>query len=335
MEVGEGRRLRIGDATGAGEARRFAMGMARTLGFDDSHVGRVGIAVSEASTNMVKHAQRGDLVLQQVGENGQRGFAALALDQGPGMARLVDMLKDGTSTAGTMGTGLGAISRQSSQFGIWSSEGAGTAVYAGFWPEDAPWQSTGLAVGAVCVPVEGETECGDSWAFHGGPERSVLLVVDGLGHGPLAREAAVAAVGAFHAGVQRGPADLLAEIHAALRHTRGAAVAIAEILPGRGLLRFAGVGNIAGALVSQAGARHLVSQFGTVGHRIPRVHELQFPWSEAAHLVLHSDGVRSAWALERYPGLVSCHPMVVAGILWRDFARPKDDATVVVVGRPA
>lgn len=327
--------MRVGDASAAGEARRFAMGIARTLGFDDSHVGRVGIAVSEASTNMIKHAHRGDLVLQEIGEKGHRGFAALALDQGPGMARLVDMLKDGTSTAGTMGTGLGAISRQSSEFGIWSSEGAGTAVYAGFWPADAPWHSTGLAVGAVCVPVEGETECGDAWAFHGGPERSILMVADGLGHGPLAHDAAEAAVAAFHAGVQRGPADLLTDIHAALRHTRGAAVAIAEILPGRGLLRFAGVGNIAGAVVSADGARHLVSQFGTLGHRMPKVHELQFPWSDAAHLVLHSDGVRGAWALERYPGLVSCHPMVMAGILWRDFARAKDDATVVVVGRPA
>jgi hypothetical protein len=161
------------------------------------------------------------------------------------------------------------------------------------------------------------------------------MVVDGLGHGPIAHEAAAAAVEAFHAFVQRGPADLLADVHAALRHTRGAAVAIAEILPGRGLLRFAGVGNIAGALVAREGARHLVSQFGTVGHRMPKLHELQFPWSDAAHLVLHTDGIRTAWTLERYPGLVSCHPMVMAGILWRDFAREKDDATVVVVGRPA
>jgi anti-sigma regulatory factor (Ser/Thr protein kinase) len=333
MEVGAGRRLRVDDATGAGEARRQAMGVARGLGFDDSHVGRVAIAVSEASTNMVKHATRGDLVLQQVGENGGRGFAALALDHGPGMARPRDMQADGTSTAGTMGTGLGAIARQSSEFGMWSSAGAGTAVYAGFWPESAPWESSGLAVGAVCVPVDGEFECGDAWAFHGGPERSMLLVVDGLGHGPSAREAAAAAVATFHARVQRGPADLLSDVHDSLRHTRGAAVAIAEIVPGRALLRFAGVGNIAGALIGPGGSRHLVSQFGTVGHRIPKLHELQFPWSPEAHLVLHSDGVKTAWALERYPGLVTCHPMVVAGILWRDFARGKDDATVVVVGR--
>jgi hypothetical protein len=283
----------------------------------------------------VKHATRGELVLQQAGVNGGRGFAALALDHGPGMARVRDMQADGASTTGTMGTGLGAIARQSSEFGMWSSAGAGTVVYAGFWPERAPWLSSGLAVGAVCVPIDGEFECGDAWAFHGGPERSVVMVVDGLGHGPMAREAAAAAVETFHARVQRGPADLLADVHDSLRHTRGAAVAIAEILPGRGLLRFVGVGNIGGALVGLGGSRHMISQFGTVGHLLPKVHELQFPWSMDMHLVLHSDGVKSSWTLDRYPGWMNCHPMVIAGILWRDFARGKDDTTVVVVGRPA
>ena len=335
MEVGEGRRFQIPDASAAGEARRMAMSVARTMGFDDNHVGRVGIAVSEASTNMVKHATGGQLVLQQVGVNGSRGVAALALDRGPGMARPGDMMRDGESTVGTMGTGLGAIRRQSSEFGLWSSVGAGTAVYAGFWPDTAPWRSTGLAVGAVCVPVDGENVSGDAWAFHGGPERSVILVVDGIGHGPLANEAASAALQTFNARAQRAPAEILSDVHDALRHTRGAAIAIAEILPGRGLLRFAGVGNIAGSLIGDQGVRHLISQFGTVGHKIPRIHEQQVPWSPEASLVLHSDGLRNAWSFDQYPGLARCHPMIVAGILWRDFAREKDDATVVVIGRSA
>src|SRR5690348_6623312 len=121
MEVGQGRNVRIGDTSGAGEARRMAMSVARRLGFDDSHIGRVGIAVSEASTNMVKHATGGQLVLQQVGRD---GMAALALDHGPGIARPGEMMKDGASTSGTLGTGLGAIARQSSEFALWSSQGA-------------------------------------------------------------------------------------------------------------------------------------------------------------------------------------------------------------------
>ena len=324
--------MRVGDPAAAGEARRRAMSVARTLGFDDPHVGRVGIAVSEASTNMVKHATEGQIVLQQLGENHDRGFAALALDHGPGIARPGEMMRDGASTAGTLGTGLGAIARQSSEFGMWTSPGEGTAIYAGFWPGDLPWRSTGLAVGAVCVPIDGESVCGDGWVFHGGPERSALLVVDGLGHGPLAHEAATAAIATFRARAQRAPADLLADVHDGLRHTRGAAVAIVEILPNRRLVRFAGVGNIAASIVDAAGSRSMVSQFGTVGYRVGKLREQQYPWSPEAYVVLHSDGVKGGWALDRYPGLSRCHPMVVAGVLWRDGVRGKDDATVVVIG---
>jgi anti-sigma regulatory factor (Ser/Thr protein kinase) len=335
MEVGQGMSMRVDDPTAAGEARRRAMSVARTLGFDDSHVGRIGIAVSEASTNMVKHATGGRLVLQELGDDGEHGMAALALDHGPGMAQPGAMMLDGATTTGTMGGGLGAISRQASEFGLWTTQGGGTAVYAGFWPEASPWTTTGLDVGAVCVPIEGEAVCGDAWAFHGGPERSSLLVVDGLGHGPMAREAALAAVETFRARVQRGPADLLSDMHDALRHTRGAAVAIAEFLPGRDLVRFAGAGNVAATLIEKETVRHMISQFGTVGHRISRIHELQFPWRRGTQVVLHTDGVKGGWSLGEYPGIARCHPMILAGLLWRDHAREKDDATVVVVGRPS
>src|SRR6185503_2330034 len=103
MEVGQGMSMRVDNSSAAGEARRRAMSVARMLGFDDSHIGRVAIAVSEASTNMVKHATGGRLVLQELGENGELGMAALALDHGPGMERPVDMMKDGATTTGTMG----------------------------------------------------------------------------------------------------------------------------------------------------------------------------------------------------------------------------------------
>ena len=81
--------------------------------------------------------------------------------------------------------------------------------------------------------------------------------------------------------------------------------------------------------------RHMISQFGTVGHRISRIHELQFPWRRGTHVVVHTDGVKGGWSLGEYPGIARCHPMILAGLLWRDHAREKDDATAVVVGRPS
>ena len=45
---------------------------------------------------------------------------------------------------------------------------------------------------------------------------------------------------------------------------------------------------------------------------------------------MHSDGVKTHWTLEDYPGLVRRHPGLVAGLLFRDFRRERDDATVIV-----
>jgi len=47
-------------------------------------------------------------------------------------------------------------------------------------------------------------------------------------------------------------------------------------------------------------------------------------------LVLHSDGLVSHWSLDAYPGLAARDPSLIAGILYRDFTRGRDDVTVVV-----
>lgn len=56
-----------------------------------------------------------------------------------------------------------------------------------------------------------------------------------------------------------------------------------------------------------------------------------YPWSPDAVVVLHSDGLRTRWRLDAYPGLARRHPSLIAGVLYRDFARRRDDVTVLVV----
>ena len=45
---------------------------------------------------------------------------------------------------------------------------------------------------------------------------------------------------------------------------------------------------------------------------------------------MHSDGLTTHWTLERLPGLAARHPSLIAGVLYRDFKRGRDDVTVVV-----
>ncbi len=154
---------------------------------------------------------------------------------------------------------------------------------------------------------------------------------DGLGHGPRAATASTEAVRVLRRHARLGPAEIVEAAHAALRSTRGAAVAVAEIDAVRQVVRFAGVGNIGGGVLSPDGRRHMVlSHPGTVGYEVHKIQELVYPWPRGALLVMNTDGLATQWSLDRYPGLAARHPSLVAGVLYRDFARGRDDVTVVV-----
>jgi hypothetical protein len=61
------------------------------------------------------------------------------------------------------------------------------------------------------------------------------------------------------------------------------------------------------------------------------LHSTAHAWPEHGLLVMHSDGLTGRWTLDRYPGLLVRHPALVAAVLYKDFLRGRDDATVVVV----
>src|SRR4030095_9773650 len=96
----------------------------------------------------------------------------------------------------------------------------------------------------------GEQYSGDACAVSAAPHRTMVLAVDGLGHGIGANEAAEEALRIFNSAVEHRPAEIVHRIHDALRKTRGAAAGVAEIDQDSSLVRFCGVGNIIGAITS-------------------------------------------------------------------------------------
>jgi anti-sigma regulatory factor (Ser/Thr protein kinase) len=328
--------VEVRESSQAGDARRRAGDFARRLGFEHGVVERAALVASELGTNLVKHAGGGELFFANDGEGGP--LEMLAIDRGPGIADLERACADGFSTAGSLGQGLGAVARMATVFDVYSAPGCGTVLFASIGNHGAAARPRRVfQIGGVCAPKPGEDVCGDAWTACVGPDRdrSVVLVVDGLGHGLAAADASLAAVRTFAAIPERGPADILRGIHEALRATRGAAVSIAEVDRRLGVVRFAGIGNVAASIVTPDVVRHLVSHHGTAGHHVRQVREFQYPWPSDGLLVVHSDGVGTRWALERYPALARRHPAVVAGVLYRDFARGTDDATAVVLGEAA
>jgi anti-sigma regulatory factor (Ser/Thr protein kinase) len=320
------------DSSGVGEARRRAAAFARLLALDATASGHVALAVTEAASNIVKHAGQGEIALRALRGAKMSGLELLAIDKGPGIASLSLSMQDGHSTSGSPGTGLGALLRTTTNFEIYTQLGGGTALRAEVWagrPAKPPTEA--LLVGALAVPMRGEPVCGDDWAVCAGRGRLTALVVDGLGHGADAAAAAHAAVEVVHAHPQLGAAALMEQIHNALRPTRGAAAAVAVLNAAMGVCTYCGVGNISATLHAGGKARSMVSHNGILGHQVRKMVEFTYPLQDHALCILHSDGLSARWSLERYPGLASRHPALVAAVLYRDFRRVRDDATVLAL----
>ena len=315
-----------------GEARREGLALADRLGFSDSQAGKVALAITEAGTNLVKHAGGGEIFLGPAPED---QVELVAVDRGPGIANPAECLRDGYSTSGGPGTGLGALARISSLFDIYSLPGAGTAILARL----ASGRKGGrpalarVEVGATVSPIAGEEVSGDAWAVKQNPRGASILVVDGLGHGPGAAEASTEAVRSFLAGEPARTIDRLDGIHHTLIKTRGAAVLIVDVDLEKCVMRFCGVGNISGQLLGGPSPRRLHSTNGIAGHQVRTVQEFNYPWPDDGLLILYSDGIQSGLNLEKHAGLYGRHPALIAAVLHRDFNRRTDDATVVVARR--
>ena len=361
--------ISAGDPSQVGQARRRAASLAASMDFDSVRTGELSIVVTEAARNIALHAGEGMLILSPwsvgSGHGARWGVDVFALDRGPGIADVDQATEDGFSTAGTAGEGLGAIARLSSTQQIYtvqdamlpghlrqssnllsgSAPSSGTVLFARVLRDLAPRQSeptdsinqlTGrltekVPFGAISIPLAGEQVCGDAWSSVQDPERGLFIIADGLGHGPLASEAAVEAIRIFKQCSLSTPERILKEIHGALKKTRGAAVSIAEILPNEGVLNYAGAGNVAAAIYHGGRTRSMVSMNGTVGHSVAKFQQFSYPWEPNSLLFMHSDGLSSRWNIDQYTGLSGRHPALIAAVLYRDFARVRDDATILAV----
>jgi hypothetical protein len=222
-------------------------------------------------------------------------------------------------------------------FDVYTQPGRGTALSARILStnatirERAAESGTGkFEIGGLSVPVKGEIVSGDAWSVRPSPQGATILVIDGLGHGQLAADAANCAVEIFLNAKEHSPVELLGRINAALRATRGAAGAVSELDLETRQVRFAGIGNISALVISAEHATNLVSMNGILGHHARESRQFTYPWPAGAALLLHSDGVTARMSLSEYPGLLSRSCTLMAGVLYRDYNRGRDDATVVV-----
>jgi anti-sigma regulatory factor (Ser/Thr protein kinase) len=331
LACGHQRFIAISDASGVAQARRAIADLGVLAQLDDVAAGELALAVTEAGSNLFKHARGGSIVARALQRDGALGVEVVAIDKGPGMANVSASMRDGHSTSGTPGSGLGALQRLTQGMEVWSRPGAGTLLRCEVWPKGRPVAAEALAMGVICAAKGGEDVCGDGWTVQQGRGRVVVFVADGLGHGPEAAAAARLAIQTVEKNAQRAAPEIMDAVHGALRPTRGAAAAVALLQPESELLTYCGIGNIAGSVRGKGAARSMVSHNGILGHQLRKIQEFQYPFPKGSLLIMHSDGLGTHWDLAAYPGIEGRHPSLLAAALYRDHNRGRDDVTVLAM----
>ena len=325
-------RIPVQELSQVGEARRSVHAACRRAGLTEEQQGKAAIIATELATNIARHTQGGEILHSLVDLPSGLAIEIIGVDKGPGMRDPARCLQDGYSTKGTSGNGFGAIRRLSDEFDYHSSQERGSVVVARMSAGrsrsagDSPVELAGLSIAHPGEPV-----CGDAWRVKWCEDGFSVMVVDGLGHGLPASEAANAAVASFETPGLTSPASLVERAHADLRGTRGAVIAIAALDFNRKRLSYCGVGNISGRLILGGESRGLVSLHGTAGGPGVKIRPFEYEWPADSMLLMYSDGLGSRCDPRSDPGLMARHPAVVAAALYRDFKRGRDDASIVVI----
>ncbi len=318
--------LRVEDASAVAACRNAVLTMAGRLEFPAARADQLALAVTEAASNLYKHARQGCLLLAVNRDAEEPGIELVTIDSGPGLPDVSAAMRDGHSTAGTLGIGLGAIRRLADYCDLYSVPGHGTSLAARFWP--APGQPE-IGWAGLVRPITGEVECGDAYGAVQAGDITTAVLCDGLGHGPLAAAAAAAGVAAVLDEPAREPAALLERAHQRMSGTRGGAVGIVQ-LSGQ-VARFAGLGNIAASILFDGRRKSMLSVPGIAGYQARTIRQFEYEAPPGAAVILHSDGLSSRWEAAALPGLETKDPLLIAAVLLGEAGIHRDDAGVLVL----
>ena len=324
---GDQRWLRVEEPSAAAGCRAAATALASRLEFPADRTDQLVLAVTEAASNLHKHARRGSMLLRITRAGDSPGIEMVTIDGGPGLRDASAAMRDGHSTSGTLGIGLGAIRRLADFCDLYSVPGHGTVLVARFWPE--PRSGPDCSCGGLARPIEGEAECGDLFAVEESEGTLTGVLCDGLGHGPLAAIAANEAVRAVLEGPAGDPAAAVARAHSRMGHTRGGALAVVQVT-GR-LVRFCGLGNVAAVILANGTRKSMLSVPGIAGHQARAIRQFEYDAPPGAAVILHSDGLSSRWSPDSVPGVTGRDPLVVAAALLAEAGTHRDDASVLVL----
>jgi len=107
--------------------------IAALLGFSLVNQTKIITAAAELSRNAFKYAESGQIKINVLDDSRRKGLQMIVSDSGPGIEDLTLVMRDGYTSGGGMGLGLGGSKRLMDEFDIQSTLGVGTTVSVTKW----------------------------------------------------------------------------------------------------------------------------------------------------------------------------------------------------------
>jgi anti-sigma regulatory factor (Ser/Thr protein kinase) len=310
-------------------ARELCRARGAELGLDRTVIESAAVAASELVRNHLVHGRRGQFAVLAVERSGVPGLELVAADLGLGIADPERALAGPGPSPRSLGAGLSGARRMTHEMDVDVRWGEGTCVRARIFAEPVPRRRE---VGILGRAFEEEPMSGDHAAFVRTSGALVVTVVDGIGHGPLARDAADRAVEAWRERAGLSPAAILDACEDELAGTRGVVMAVARLDEDLAAIEHAAVGNVTTRLDGHRRSRSLAGSASTLGARgaRKRVAVESGALDDGEVLLMFTDGLTSRAGLSDEADLFREHPIVIAQRLLADFGRTTDDALVLV-----
>jgi anti-sigma regulatory factor (Ser/Thr protein kinase) len=304
------------------------------IGLPSVALGSIVNVASELAHNQLAHARGGRIAIRPVQRGTVVGLEIAAADRGPGIAAPTEALRprppSRKSDRQSLGVGLAAVMELADEVDFDVRLGEGSCVWARKFREPVDRRRR---VGIFGRPYPGEDESGDDGSFVRSEGELLVGLVDGLGHGPPAREASSAAANVLR---QSAGADLdriVRDCHDALRGTRRGVVALGSLNEPDPRLRAVVLGDVNVQIAGPQVSRRVTGRSFVLGSpgQLPKLNIEERAVGPRDVLILFTDGISARADLAADLDLLREHPIVIAHQVVERYARDNDDALVLVV----
>jgi len=308
--------------------------IAAELGFENDITSKLGLVATELATNLQKHAGGGTLSVNKLETESQTGIRLESEDSGPGIQDIETAFTTGTSTAESLGLGLSIVNRTMDEVEVTTPEGAqaGTRLVADRWltPDYETTKPNPVSIGAASRALSSDQANGDAFITKTWNDKTLVGVIDGLGHGSLAHEAATTARTYIEAHMDRPLESIFRGTDRACKGTRGVVMALAKFDWLENTLTFANIGNV-NVNVSGPEWTGLIVRRGVVGGNNPGPSIVTREWEPGYTMVMHSDGISTRWDMDDIRDRGNEPAGAIANRLLKQYSKSDDDATALVV----